>query len=630
MPMQFWNKVFLGLIVLTMLASPACKPSETVNYAKQLDLPEENKAIVKRLQWDSNTKALMDELAALPKNYRVSEAISDYLTEVAADKIVQNDELLAIQNAGEISILDISDKVKMDNITLVLNSPEARNAYDSLKSYPDDTIKSILEFGLDGDVPAWVALNSTLPKGFSDYVIKSKLCIQDKRLTADEKQFLQDPDKYLQEMYEYNISQIAAIDPELAIKLKQIPFLQDGIELKDVESLEDILYLANDPENKPKLEKIYGKGIERKMWPVTLERVFYKGFENEFDIDNPFEGSEWYVNSNLAEFQEKYNKEMDQDRVPGPKPAIRGVNLLHEPNGNQMTDYNGRPKSVDDLKFEYALIRWVLRCNAVRLYCGADYDVFVHVKLAQDEDLCTWLLFFPLFVHPDIDEKTYKSQLTEIARKAEKNNVPGLFVGAEFDAWWNIWGGYAGDPTQYNLNNERLKKCIGDLVEIVRKNYSGLITYQEWDCWYNFDKNLNWDIMDAVSASPYIGSYNKQFLNDQLYLDIFKNIKSKYNKPVVIAEVGSLTISESEEAGGRADYVLSNPYHYDQEKQAEAIDRHLNLLYQADVDGIFLCCWDEPVHHPWGDMNKLGFGIWDYANKEPKPSFWVVYKYYKD
>jgi len=621
--------ILLLLSLIALIVSPSCQPNATMQYAKQRNLPDGNTKIVSQLPYDANTKALVDELSAMPIAVQNGESALNYLRDVAKDWIVTDDELIPIKTAAEISRLDISHNAKTSDVNSILVSAEARNAYDSLKSYSDEAMRSILEFGLDGDIPAWVAFNSALPKDVAEYDFRTKLGIQDKKLTPLKIDFLNDREKYNGQMLDYYISEISHADPELADKIKSVPYFKTQ-DVTLTEALEDIDWLASNPEYKETLEKIYGKGIERKMWPVALERLVYKAFNNEFDINNPLEGQDLTIETRLADFQAKYNAEMDQDGVPGPKPAIRGINLLNEPLGNPMIDYNGNAKTGDDLRFDYALIKWVLRCNSVRLYCNDDYDVFPHVSLAQSEGLDIWLLFFPLFAHPYIDKDTYRNQLADIITKANDKKIDGLYIGAEFDAWWGIWGGINGIVTKYDVYNDQLKRYIDDLVAITRQNYGGQITYQEWDPWYKFDKNVNWSSLDMVSASPYIGSYNKQFLDDQLYLSTFQNIKRKYGKPLIIAEVGSLTISESDEAGGVAYYMTEHSYHYDQGKQAQVIDRHLRLLFQAPVDGIFFFEWDEPIIHPWGDMNKYGFGIWDYGHKEPKSSFWTVYKYYKE
>jgi thioredoxin reductase len=44
------------------------------------------------------------------------------------------------------------------------------------------------------------------------------------------------------------------------------------------------------------------------------------------------------------------------------------------------------------------------------------------------------------------------------------------------------------------------------------------------------------------------------------------------------------------------------------------------------VDGVFVFVWDRST---WNNQNELGFGIWDSVKKEPKQSFWAVYRFFK-
>ena len=92
-------------------------------------------------------------------------------------------------------------------------------------------------------------------------------------------------------------------------------------------------------------------------------------------------------------------------------------------------------------------------------------------------------------------------------------------------------------------------------------------------------------------------------------------------KPMAISEYGSLTVSEGPNFGANNNLLKTQPYHYDPQAQADFIDRQLKVQFMADIYGTFLHCWDE--------LGLVGYGIWDYQSNGPKPSFWVVYKYYR-
>ena len=616
----------LGLACM-LSVTPACaQPTEAEKYARQLGLPKEVSVIVRQLEYDDNAKSLLDKLYYLPEELQVHEETLSYLRGVAEDKRVSDEEYRILyddelDHDGDGMDLAMEKKLGTDPLTA---EPEVKHALDSLESVSDEALEGFLNLGLDGDVVEYISFALSLPEDFAEYALESKLCIQDKEMTDLERSFLEEPEKHLQQMYDYYISEINNIDSDLARELSELPYFEET-ELEDVEVLEDVLYLASNRDNKTTLEKLYGKGIEREMHSVALEALLWRGFSKEFDSDNPLDAFTGDLRTlvKLAEFQEKYNRQMDKESVERPKPALKGINLLHEPLGNPM-------KGEHDLEFDYALIRWALRCNTVRLYGYNDYDVFHHVNLAQEEGLDVWLLFFPLFSYPDMDVGRYKTQLAIFANRAQENNVAALYVGAEFDAWWRVWGGYDGIVTEPDFHSERLRQYIDELADVARENYSGGLTYQEWDYWWKPSKSVNWKNLDYVSLAPYIGAYNSHLLNDSLYLAAFRAVRSKYANPLIIAEVGSYSVAESEQVGGTLADDLGSALEHDPQKQAEVIDRHLRLLYQVGADGIFVFCWDEPVAHPWGDMNKLGFGIWDYVEKEPKLSFWTVYKYYKD
>jgi len=615
----------LGLACTLSVTSACAKPTEAEKYARQLELPGEVRAIVRQLEFDEKAELLLDTLYYLPEELQVHEETLNYLEGVAEDKRVSDEEYRTLYHGkldhdGDGMDLATEEKAKTDPLK---PDPEISHAVNSIESVSDEALESYLKLGFNGDVLDYIShVSSLTDKDFADYAMKNKLCIQDGELTELERSFLDEPEDYLQQVYDYYMSEIGSVDSDLARELGELPYFQE-VQLEDVEVLEDVLHLAGNPDNRPILEKLYGKGIERKMHSVALEALLWRGFDREFDSDSPLEGRDLKTLTRLAQFQEKYNRQMDKESVERPKPALKGINLLHEPLGNPM-------KGEHDLEFDYALIRWALRCNTVRLYGYNDYDVFHHVNLAQEEGLDVWLLFFPLFSYPDMDVGRYKTQLASFANRAQENNVAALYVGAEFDAWWRVWGGYDGIVTEPDFHSERLRQYIDELADVARENYSGGLTYQEWDYWWKPSKSVNWKNLDYVSLAPYIGAYNSHLLNDSLYLAAFRAVRSKYANPLIIAEVGSYSVAESEQVGGTLADDLGSALEHDPQKQAEVIDRHLRLLYQVGADGIFVFCWDEPVAHPWGDMNKLGFGIWDYVEKEPKPSFWTVYKYYKD
>ena len=616
----------LGLGCMVLFTSSCAEPTETERYARELDLPKEVRTIVQELEYDDNAKSLLDKLCYLPEELQAHEVTLDYVRDVAKDKKVSDEEyrvLYCDELDHDGDGIDLATEKRLG--TDPLNpDPELRYALDSLESVSGETLEAYLDIGIDDHVVEYISFVLSLPQDFAEYALESKLCIQDKELTELERSFLEEPDEYLQQMYDYYMSEIGEVDSNLARELKELPYFEE-IEVEDMEVLEDVLYLASNADNKAVLEKLYGKEIERKMHSVALEALVWRGMRdsnNEFDSDNPLEGPDRKTLIRLAKFQEKYNREMDIEGVESPKPTVRGISYTEEPQGWII-------KNEYDLRFDYGLMRWALRCNAVRLW-GYDDNAFYHVKLAQNEGLEVYLQFEPIvpceIKNIDIDLDSYKERLSNFATRAEKNDIKFLFIGNELELWWKefgskgLWGWTSASFDSRETG--KLEKLLDELTRITRENYSGSVTYADW--WaspWGF-KELDWSAMDIVSRNMIMKE-----IDDSAFLDYLTRIKSRYSKPFIISEIGSLTITEAELAGGDDSYLWAFPVHHDQEKQAEVIDRRLKLAYQAGVDGVFILCWDRST---WNNMNELGFGIWDHVKKEPKLSFWTVYRYFKE
>jgi hypothetical protein len=640
-PFAVAGKVIGYVMPLVMLASSACIPlntKETENYARVKNLPEPVVIALNALNYDDNTRRLIDGISNLTPGRQRDPSVVNYITDIAKDRQVSRDELTRIEVAQDLSKNGLHDGV---SYILGNTNPNLKKAYDYLPTVSDKAMKNIGLFGIDDNVTDYITFISTLSdRAFVKYALESRLGIEDRQLTDLEKKFLQDPNKYLSDIYDYERGQISKADSELAEKLAQLPYLKDKT-LQTVESLDDLAGLLADAKYRSMLEKIYGKGIKSAMQRIALERMLYRESKGNLDMKEAFDDSaEWYVNSNLADFQAKYNTEMDQPGVTGPKPAIRGTETFHEPLQYWV-------KKDNEIKLDYALVRWALRCNSVKLW-GCDEQrwepkghIFNHIKAAQNEGLDVWVTFFPgLHPFPDLDLEIYNQWLSDFSKKSQELGIKGLWVGAELDLFWKKWKGYNGRPIESLSSDERLalSKYIDRLAKSVRQNFYGTISYAEANWWEPvYAYNTNWNNMDFISFDMTIGDYVGRKVTDDFYISSLRNAKQKYSKPIFAAELPVLTISEAESAGGDTTYPLRFQVHYDPEKQAKITEWQLRMLYQVPVDGIFAGIWDEPygyygnkdVNNQTYDANKLGAGIWDYIAKEPKLSFWTVYKYYK-
>ena len=141
--------------------------------------------------------------------------------------------------------------------------------------------------------------------------------------------------------------------------------------------------------------------------------------------------------------------------------------------------------------------------------------------------------------------------------------------------------------------------------------------------------DINWQVMDFIHPQIYKSNSTRE-LTDGEYLGLINNWRNKVpGKPMAISEFGSLTVSEAPNYGAYIKPMQEGSYHYDPQAQADFIDRQLKVQFMTDIYGTFLNTW---VGNPLGvvkDWEQVGYGIWNWRISEPKPSFWVVYKYYR-
>ena len=312
----------------------------------------------------------------------------------------------------------------------------------------------------------------------------------------------------------------------------------------------------------------------------------------------------------LEAIEEKVNALLNKYEEPNKKgnytPEIRGINYFHEPLG-------ALRKNKTEIRFDFAMMR-AIGANAVRLW-GYDSSVFKYVDLAHKEGLQVWLTYQPFFAFPDMSFEEYKKGLAKFAREAEKHNVQVLFVGNELE----IWG---GESFKESIKNRGMSEIVDELAKIARENYNGKITYATYK-WWNVTE-INWENLDIISVNAYIDG-----ASEKDYFLALENIK-KLGKSVAVSEVGSLTITNAEKAGGDYTYVMKHEVEVNETKQAELIDKQLKLIYKAEIPYVFVFCWDEPAHSEEYDKNKYGFGIWNHIKKQPKKSFFIVWSYYKE
>jgi len=344
--MSALKKLGLSLAAVLLLASSAsCKLNETEKYAQ--NLPEQTRAVVSQLEYDANTKALIDELYALQQSLQVHEETLNYLKEVCGDEKVDGEEVAGIrqidhdrdglslqqeqeletdplkpnpnvkyvtekypaltpyisqikvmdddgeQDENDISKIDLAYKITQFGWDVESNKkiigpmivyPDFENTLKQLSAVSDKALRDLLVFYIDENIMNYISFVSSLPdKDFVKYVLENKLCIQDRNLTELEKSFLKEPDNYIQQLFDNYISEIDKINPELAMELLKLPDFET-VDIKDIEALEDILYSAKESEYKKFFEDCMNEGIEdKRIYCSPLEALLWIAYDNELD-----------------------------------------------------------------------------------------------------------------------------------------------------------------------------------------------------------------------------------------------------------------------------------------------------------------------------------------------------------
>ena len=253
--------LLVALATMLVFSMPSCLGlTETGEYAKQLNLPEETIAIVNQLNYETNTIALLDEISRLPEDVQINEEFLNYLKQIAADKVVTDDELAEFNDFDQDGLTNIdelqygtdlfnadsdddgvqdAEEVKYGTNPLKPN-PGLKQALDYLSTFPEKNLKEMIELGLDNVVVDYLLLLSYLnDQDFAQYALENKLGFQDRNLTELEIKFLNQPDNYSKDLFDYYMSEVNNINPELADELLKLPDFQE-IDIKNIETLEAI------------------------------------------------------------------------------------------------------------------------------------------------------------------------------------------------------------------------------------------------------------------------------------------------------------------------------------------------------------------------------------------------------
>lgn len=335
---------FLASVLFFTGMSAGCT-TETERHVRQMKLPKEYGQILRDVEYYDYTTTLLDSLAALPHDLQVHETTLNYLKKIADDELITKGEIdglkkldhdgdgltldeeerlgtdplksnpsvkyamdkgisylegvkkfdddgmmstneqATIDVAAEIGKSNISDDAKKKNIDYALSDfSKFSGAYNILKSVSDKALIEMLGLGIDGNVADYISFVSQLTdKDFARYALENRLCIQDRNLAESEREFLREPNKYVQRMFDEYISTIGKTNPEQAMELIKLPDLQK-IEMRDVEGLEDIIDSAQKPENKSAFESMLNEGIkDKRIYCSPLEALLWIAYDREFN-----------------------------------------------------------------------------------------------------------------------------------------------------------------------------------------------------------------------------------------------------------------------------------------------------------------------------------------------------------
>lgn len=355
---------------LTMLASSAfgCIKNEVRDYEIGKNLPaavmEELKPL--ELQLDTNKKKLIDTVA----DYSGTEQ-SD-LAKLAISGKVDD------ATAGFLGVLPIYSPSEKEEIisTVAQDSKVDENEYRGLvylSNAPANTKYDIIcNLGLNDDVFKWLSVLSDLKdQGFANYALSHRLTIEDKRLTDLEVKFLNNPDAYRQELFNYYLSQIGTINSDLETELGKLPDMKNMQidDMRKLKGVENILALEENQKYRFVFWSMLNDRIEEeKIW-TSGEALFSIACNTEFSKDyDPLNSSDDYLKELMYAV---WTKGLDTYRPDIWENFDNATDRLNSPSLVSLWVFDnlqydiGRLKNVGDPKTTFKLRKGVCRHYAM-------------------------------------------------------------------------------------------------------------------------------------------------------------------------------------------------------------------------------------------------------------------------
>jgi hypothetical protein len=315
-----WKKTALniGLAGVTFLGSiglayASCTPKPPVTSPIQ---PPAQTITINPVEEYAKSIGLSDEYVAI-------------LKPLGEDNKLDDSDKAAVDDAKKISNMTLSDSAKKVTISYLASGKvnEYDNAYSLLKSTSRQSGMRMHELGIDENVVNYISLVNSLPdKAFAKYAMENALCIQDRQLTELEKNFLQSPDEYSKQLYDYYLAGIDKINPELGKEMRKVPHYVT-VDAKRVEAMEDVLGLASNVEYKSAFDDMLNIGIkDKRKYCSPLQGLEWLADDMDFDSEysNPmknfdlriFMGQAWVRPSHHID---SWSFEEATDRVNAPE-----------------------------------------------------------------------------------------------------------------------------------------------------------------------------------------------------------------------------------------------------------------------------------------------------------------------
>ena len=244
-----------------------------------------------KAEWELSTKLP-------PKEYVYSIVAKDTVNETEVDG-----KISVYQKDADGDGLSYRDELKYGT-DLNKKNPVVRYLLDkNLGIYVPQLMALDEDEVMDDCERAFIDVLSVMDKDFAEYVVKNKLTFGDGNINELELNFLREPDKYTQQLFNHYISEVEKINPELGMELKKLPDFKN-IEIngiKKLEGLEDLLVLAGNPEYKSASEIIVNEGVkDKRKYCSPLEGLLWIAYDVEpekFSVSGEFSLEKMMINA---------------------------------------------------------------------------------------------------------------------------------------------------------------------------------------------------------------------------------------------------------------------------------------------------------------------------------------------